>query len=62
MQYHKLERAMARAARDLHGAADALVNELEGSPLLAADTAEGDGARAAYESAHKWRARMESGE
>ena len=58
-ELHKLERDMARAATELHRNADALVNALDGSPLLKADTAEGDNARAAYANGRAWRARVE---
>lgn len=56
------QRRMAKAARELHEYSDALVNLLEGKPILKEDSAAGDEARAAYENACKWRARMESGE
>lgn len=55
----QLQRAMERAAHDLHQAADALVNHLEDSPILTADTSEGDDSRAALDIARAWRALVE---
>lgn len=52
---------MAQCARDLHKWADETVNELEGHPILEADTAEGDEARAALHNARAWRAVIEGG-
>lgn len=52
-------RRMAKAALDLHREADTVISELEGKPILKADTAEGDNARSAYENARAWRARVE---
>jgi hypothetical protein len=57
-----LQRRLERAVQDLHQSADALVNALEGSPDLVADSAAGDNARAAYEGARRWRSLVESGE
>lgn len=56
-----LEKQMAHAATELHRLADELVNELEGTPIIEADSAAGDNARAALENARAWRARIEQG-
>jgi hypothetical protein len=54
-------RQMGHTVRALHEWADATVNQLEGNPILDADTAEADEARAALENARAWRARVEAG-
>lgn len=53
------QRQMGLCARNLHHWADETVNRLEGQPIIAADSAEGDEARAALDNARAMRARME---
>lgn len=52
---------MAKAVRELHEYADAVVTELDGKPILKEDSAAGDNARAALDNATAWRARIEQG-
>lgn len=59
-RFIQLQRNMVAAVTQLHGAADELVNELEGNPLLDADSALGDEARATLTSARAWRSMIES--
>ena len=54
-------RAMQATVAELHRLADALVNELEDSPLIGDESSAGDNARAALDGARAWRARVESG-